>query len=77
MHTTHFWKKKPSSDKLTKKDRKTKYFKVLGAIKLKGIIRIVKVGSGHLCLREKNICFDNNDIKSVGYTHVLVLKQDI
>jgi hypothetical protein len=56
---------------------KTKYFKVLGAIKLKGIIRIAKVGSGHLCMREKNLCFDNNDIKSVGYNHVLVLKQDL
>jgi len=32
------------------------------AITPKGLKRIAKIGYGRLCLREENLCFDNNYI---------------
>jgi hypothetical protein len=45
------------------KDWKVKYF-FLEAIKPKGLNRIAKIGYGHLCLREENLPFNNNNIIS-------------
>ena len=41
---------------------KTKYVKDLGAIKPKGLNRIAKIGSVHLCPREVYFSFINNYI---------------
>jgi hypothetical protein len=35
-------------------------FKLLGAIKLKGLNRIAEISYGHPCLREESLSFDKN-----------------
>ena len=60
VHTTRFWYNLHQVDAQNQKIGKPNNLKVLGARHPKDLNRIAKIGYGHLCMREKNLSFDNN-----------------
>ena len=67
MHTTRFWNNLHHV-RSKSRDWKAKYFIVLGAIKPKGLNRMVKIGEGHPCLSEEKLSFINN------YGYIILIK---
>ena len=55
----HFWN---NLHQVLKIDWKAKQFKVLGAIKPKGLNKTAKSSCGHICPRDENLSFISNYI---------------